>query len=314
MGFDYAAYCARRWFNGVAHVIPDQSTARVGKPFVDDASCKLKWVRKFGGVQKRYDRLLAANLGASDTENIYNTAARNGLNHIFKEFLAHPNHMYSGNLDTLAVCGNDVQTLHQRFQFQRTEVSMLDVLGSATTVMNDLAASLANFSLYAAVATARISSTPYNRYTQPWQKCVHPRIEITHVFVYAKDAYSFNQRKNSTVSQYLGHWNQRGVIITLNALMGEQFSRLGKFFEHERGNNPHFYLPSIEEFLDRPVDIKSALRKADVFYPVRNRDFDRWRTLKGRGGDFLIFSDLERVKLPVPIMLDMGEMCWGYSR
>ena len=40
---------------------------------------------------------------------------------------------------------------------------------------------------------------------------------------------------------------------------------------------------------------------------MRNRDFRRWRELKGRGGDFIIFSNFERIKLPQPIVLDSGE-------
>lgn len=315
MGFVYAAHCARRWFNGPAHVIQDQSIANVSKAFVDDSSLKLSWVRKFGKVQQRYDHLLARGLGPGDKENIYNDAAKKKLIAIFEKFLAAPNHLYSGPLDTLAACGNDVQDLHQRFQFQLAGVSMLSVLGSASVVMNDLAASLANFNFYAAVASGKILTQRYNRYnSEPWQRCVHTTVEITHVYVYAKDTYSFNQRKGSSVSQYLGHWNRRGVIITPNALMAEQISNVSTFFEHERDNDPHFYLPPLWETLDKPVDIKSSLRKADVFYPVRNRDFERWRTLKGRGGDFLIFSNLERIKLPKPIVLDFGEKCWEYTR
>jgi hypothetical protein len=62
------------------------------------------------------------------------------------------------------------------------------------------------------------------------------------------------------------------------------------------------------------VDIKSSLRKADVFYPVRNRDFRRWREIKGRGGDLLIFSNLQKVRLSKPIVIDLNEVCKEYKK
>lgn len=315
MGFSYAAHCARRWFNGPAHVIPDGSNAPLGQAFVDDGSCKMKWVRKFGNVQARYERLLASNLKPTEKENIYNGAAQLVLLDKLRQFLTPPNHLFSGTLDTLPACGHDLQLLHQRFQFQRVGVSMPDVLGSYTTVMNDLAASLANFDLYAAIATARISTLRYNRYdTEPWKRCVHAKVEITHVYVYVKDAYSFNDHPGSAVSQYLGHWNRAGVIITVDAALAEQISKFSKLLEHERDNVPRWYVPPLQEQLDRPVDTKSSLRKADVFYPVRNRDFQNWRNLKGRGGDFVIYSDLERIRLTKPITLDLGETCWEFTK
>ena len=315
MGFSYAARCARRWFNGSAHVIADKSKAIVQPAFVDDSSCKLQWVLKFGKVRRRYDQLLATNLKSTTPENIYNDAARNDLGKNLQHFMVQSKHQFSGVLDTLAACGNDKQLLHQRFQFQRVVVSVPDVLGNHTTVMNDLAASLANFHLYAAVATAKISRTQYNRYdTHPWRQCVRASVEITHIYVYVKDVYSFNDRQGSTVSQYLGHWNRQGVIITVDAALAEQISKLAEFLEHERDNIPRWYVPPIPDYLDKPVDIKSSLRKPDVFYPVRNRDFQHWRNLKGRGGDFVIFSDLERIALPKPIELDLGETCWEYTR
>jgi len=66
--------------------------------------------------------------------------------------------------------------------------------------------------------------------------------------------------------------------------------------------------------LDKPVDIKSKLRKSEVYYPVRNRDFRQWRELKNRGGDFVIYSDFKRIKLAKPIVVDLGEVCWEYKR
>lgn len=315
MGFGYAAKCARRWFSGPAHVIADKSKAIVQPAFVDDRTFKLEWIRKFGKVRKRYDLLLSTNRKPTDEENIYNAAAQAAALEKLRGFMSQSKHKFSGALDTLAACGNDRQLLHQRFQFQLAAVSMPDVLGNYSTAMNDLAASLANFNLYAAIARARIKTAQYNRYdTHPWRQCVHSSVEITHIYVYVKDVYSFNDRTGSSISQYLGHWNRQGVIVTVDAALAEQISKLDELLEHERDNVPRWYVPPIPANLDKPVDVKSSLRKADVFYPVRNRDFQGWRNLKGRGGDFVIFSDLERIELPKPIVLDLGETCWEYQR
>jgi len=57
-----------------------------------------------------------------------------------------------------------------------------------------------------------------------------------------------------------------------------------------------------------------SLKDKEVFYPVRNGDFRGWRKIKNRGGNFLIFSDLEIVKLSTPIVIDLGERYQDYAR
>ncbi|MDR1995228.1 DUF6402 family protein [Azonexus sp.] len=169
MGFKYAADCARRWFNGKAHVIVDGSSDPVAPEFVDTDSFKLDWILKFGHVRWRYEHLLATGLKPDAKSNIYSDKAKKELLGAMKSFMAQRNYR-GGTLDTLAKCGNDKQVLHQRFQFQLIYVSMLNVLGGFWQVvgqglaMNDLAAAIGNFNLYAAVASASILSAPYNNY------------------------------------------------------------------------------------------------------------------------------------------------------
>ncbi|WP_367116514.1 DUF6402 family protein [uncultured Pseudacidovorax sp.] len=66
--------------------------------------------------------------------------------------------------------------------------------------------------------------------------------------------------------------------------------------------------------LDRPLDTGSSLLAKQVYYPVRNRDFETWRHLKNRGGDFTIFSDMRKIKLVKPITIDLDEICEIYQR
>lgn len=60
------------------------------------------------------------------------------------------------------------------------------------------------------------------------------------------------------------------------------------------------------------MDVGSNLKEKEVFYPVRNRNFENWRKVKKRGGDFKIFSNLEKVKLSRPIIIDLGEIYEDY--
>jgi hypothetical protein len=106
----------------------------------------------------------------------------------------------------------DWQTLHEQFQFQLEPVGMLDTL-TDTLGMTDVTAALANFNFYAAVARAHIQTDVYNRYNTPTgtQHCMKSTVTVSHVWVYAKDSYSFHDSGQS--SQYLGHWNKNGVIV-----------------------------------------------------------------------------------------------------
>ncbi|ATE59479.1 DUF6402 family protein [Thauera sinica] len=305
MGFKYAAYCARRWFNGKVYAL-DDPTATHAPDFVDTDTFKLKWILGFGRVRQRHAHLLATNLKASTPENIFNDRAREELLKQFQYFIDQQrNNYYYATLDTLAYCNNDKQAFHRQFQFQRVNVTTFDALDDYASLVNDLTASLANFSFYAAVALAQVSTEQYNWYGPIWYRCTRTRVEVTHIYVYARDSYAFNDDK--TVSQYLGHWNRHGVIIARDAAASELISKYSDILAHESGNEPKSYLPPLPAHLDKPVDIGRHLRKKEVFYPVRNRDFRHWRKLKGRGGDFAIFSSFERIKLPTPIVLDLGE-------
>lgn len=315
MGFHYAAHCARRWFNGKAHIAPRDKRVAFDKEFVDFESCKLKWVLRWGNVRARCEHLIASNLHADANENIYNRRARAQLTANLQSFMERHNQYYSGTLDAMTESLGEKQKLHQEFQFQQVAISIADALGSPTLLMNDLAASMANFHLYAAVASVKLSTAKYMRYnTSPWGVCTQTKATVTHIYVYAKDSYSFNDDPGSNASQYLGHWNQGGVIIAGDAAMAETFAKITDPHHHqELGNEPRLYLPPMPRHLDNAIDRGHRMRKSEVYYPVRNQDFQVWRTRKGRGGDFLIYSDFERVKLDKPIELDLGEVCREYT-
>ena len=51
----------------------------------------------------------------------------------------------------------------------------------------------------------------------------------------------------------------------------------------------------------KPIDILNGLfhdlRKKDVYYPIRNSDYNAWRSKFKRGGDFAIYTESRKIKL-----------------
>lgn len=102
-----------------------------------------------------------------------------------------------------------------------------------------------------------------------------------------------------------------GVILIPAAVASDLAASYGK--DVQWGNGPY-----TEDGFDKPVDILKGMfgevRKQDVYYPVRNSDYHKWREKFGRGGDFAIYTELKKVKLPKPIKLTLEETCNPKSR
>ncbi len=93
---------------------------------------------------------------------------------------------------------------------------------SGVLTLTDLTGSLAKFSIYVAIGNVLVSGDKYFKYdgkagTKTY--CLDPKVQITHVYVYIKDNYSFLDKKDSKKSQYLGHWNKTGAIVTNGGLI-----------------------------------------------------------------------------------------------
>ncbi|GKT15286.1 DUF6402 family protein [Acidovorax sp. SUPP2522] len=98
-------------------------------------------------------------------------------------------------------------------------------------------------------------------------------IEINELGFYLRDAYDFND-DNSFISQPLGCWGFNGV---------------------ECGVRTQWSVP-LEEVLvnESPAAVQGYK------YIVQNKDFRDWRAKHQRGGDFMVLSDVRRVRLPFP--------------
>lgn len=282
MGWYIAAKLARRWLDGELHRIPAGAKKYVYPDnMVDTDTVKLAMLLAYRGVQNEYDNLLSKLHKQNGVDVIRNKIMNNVLV---------PNRRFSGTLDTLQFCNGDKQKIHHAFQFQRQSVSTyagLSIEAIERNGMTDVTASLGSFNLYAAVARANIQTDVYNRYNTPkgTLRCTISTVEITHIYVYAMDSYSFAD--SGKLSQYLGHWNKTGVVAVPAA----------------------FAVSGIMDAYNNAIDIGGNLKESEVFTPVRNRDYLRYQDTHQRGGDFLIFSDFKPLKLTQPIYINMGEIC-----
>lgn len=141
--------------------------------------------------------------------------------------------------------------------------------------------------------------------------CLDAHVEITHIYVYVKDNYSFNDDPKNKNSQYLGHWNKEGFILTDGGLFN---AALGKLLHTTFGDSPkeiEDYL--ISDGLDKVVDARRGMirkfRDKDVYYPVYNKTYNEWREKHNRGGDFMIYSKPKYMKLKKPINFSLETIC-----
>ncbi len=301
MGFSKGRIFAERWFNGRAFTGPTSVQERAGamypKDMIDEKTTKISWLLGFDSVRKKYEELIE--------NSIYSALSIQQVKKNIVRFMAR-NPRFYGTLHTNQHCKNDIQELHRQFQFQLNPINDLDTLEGFYPT--DLTASLGSFNFFAAIATAEIITDTYNRYTTLSNSvhCTKSRATITHIWIYAKDSYSFqDDGKNS---QYLGHWNRNGLVI-LPVAAGA--GRIVKFIKDYTGSkvDMSFETGSWDVVSTQARKQISKLRESDIYTSVRNRDYIEWRKIHGRGGDFVIYSDLKKIQLDNPIFVSLEEIC-----
>lgn len=218
IGFTVAAKLARRWFNGRKHEIPNDPSYIYPDDMIDTNIVTLDFVLKYPKARAKYEHLIS--------NEIYNEAATKAVKKKVGELLSRKfidnDIAFSGGLDALAYSGHDIQKLHRDFRFQGEIVSNLNTLDWRLS-LTDLTASLANFAFFAAIAEARVYTEKYYNYPRGAAPvyCCQPHVEVTHIYVYARDSYSFNDKPGRKASQYLGHWNRTGVILVADAVASD---------------------------------------------------------------------------------------------
>ena len=192
---------------------------------------------------------------------IYSVKAKQTIKEKVQVFL-NANSRFNGTLNTKTYCGDDFQKLHQQFQFQFKSIDDLDTLKSLGPT--DLTASLGSFNLFASIASMDITTDVYNRYVTPTKTlhCTKSKAVVTHIWVYAKDSYSFQDDDKS--SQYPGHWNKNGLIVLPIAAaagkLGKMMRSKGKF---EIGNWDIFFcsIGRRKKSIDRSRHLHSSTKQ-----------------------------------------------------
>ncbi len=225
MGWPVSAKLASEWFSNSKHTYDDNPNSV--QP-IDSATISLDWCLNFGGVKNKYDDLIS--------RKIYNEAADTLIKNKIKPILERGfQHSTALDIDT-KIFLKDLRRFHMDWQFQIANISSYDTLTSRLG-MTDLTAALANFGIYAAIGHVEVRGDRYYKYDRSAKTktyCMDAQIKVTHVYVYLKDNYSFNDPDGN--SQYPGHWNKRGMILTKGALISELVN--GKRFQTRFGDSP----------------------------------------------------------------------------
>ena len=210
-------------------------------------------------------------------------------------------------MDTLKISGGSVVNLHHEFQFQFRNIPAYDTTDGLGPT--DLTAAFGNCAFYAAIGEFQVTAQTDFGYSDNGKSriCHVPTVTITHVYVYLKDNYSFNDDKRKSSSQYLGHWNKNGVIVVpistgaelANKIDSEKYIGVGIDIDFELGNYP----------VTSYVKLFGSVDPGTVYYPIRNRDFRAWRSKFKRGGDIMVYSAPKKIKLAEPITITLERIC-----
>jgi hypothetical protein len=146
---------------------------------------------------------------------------------------------------------------------------------------DDLTGALGSFNFYAAIGHGRLSRDVNSRKTTA---------EVTGIWVYVKDNYTFTDNEQDDRSQYLGHWSRDGVIV----MPLDAAAAISSYI-------PYIETPITLPYIDASVTIGNPVIKGNVYYPVHNSDFRQWAIKHQQGGDFVVFSDRRFVPVAPPV-------------
>ncbi|MGM3274979.1 DUF6402 family protein [Ralstonia sp. 24A2] len=302
IGWPIAAKIAREWFASPKHIYNDDPNSV--QP-IDDTTVNLNWALKFGSVQKRYDELVYKKIYSPNAAKEAKKKVARQIRSIFVD---------KGSVDLsfdVTPFINDERQFHLDWQFQFQDIPTSATLDGL--LLTDLTAALGNFNIYAAIGKVEVSAEKYFQYDSKAQTkayCVDATASITHIYVYLKDNYSFNDKGDGN-SQYLGHWNKKDMILSYRAAISDLVD--GKKLHTQMGNSEiteTTYLP--RDPVDKPVDKRPGFRKLlerNVYYPVYNKSYNEWRQKHNRGGDFMIYSKPQLLKLSKPIQFKLETIC-----
>lgn len=264
-----------QWFDSPINQAQNIHQKVNGTGYPDDCinakDLKLSWLLKFERARKGYDWISRPGV-------LGNTAA---LGAIRNSLLPYKNNIKF--INTMRLCRNNMHDVHNLFQFQIKKVDTTLFEKGMTALRSELCISqpddlngvLGGFAFYAAILEATL--TPVKTWSGIGKEV---DASVTSVILYAKNPYSFWDDPTDGGSEYLGHWNTRGMILVPFSFIG---SKEGNWAEdHDGVVFPHG-------------------KFGEAFWPIYNSDFRRWQDKNGTGRDRILYSDYNVLTLDKPI-------------
>ncbi|MDR5740306.1 DUF6402 family protein [Caballeronia sp. LZ016] len=285
-----SAKLMERWFAGALNYSPTEDDEKAlvnqdGNPYppsmYEMSMVKLDWVLSFPRAKEAHDQLLSRSVLASPR-------ALDGLQSILAPFSA-----ADRCFNTLALCNGSLIETHKRFQYQyrSVESSFNQKIRQFANreyafrgVPDDLTGALGSFNIYAAPSDVRFN----------WNGT---EASISSVVVYVRDNYTFTDKAGDD-SQYLGHWNRdRIIVVPYNIAMSTLSWHLPGVGELQPPDEVNFN----SLWAKAAVAVADPRKRGNVYYPVYNSSYRDWQRTHKRGGDFVIFTDYETIRLNPPL-------------
>ncbi|MDN7700269.1 DUF6402 family protein [Burkholderia semiarida] len=301
-GWPISAKLARKWLASPKHIYNNKLNSP--QP-IDDTTVTLEWALRFSGASWRFKQLVRQAIYTEKAAE----AVKNALVPVIERVFSAGKMNAAGIVIDTAPFLTDLLQFHIAWRFQFQSVSSFATLDG--TALTDLTGALGNFNFYAAVGRATVTGERYYKYEgKNTIFCLEPVAQMTHIYVYIKDSYSFNDDSPSK-SQYLGHWNKSGMVLSYAAAINDLF-KSSNFNVGSSTIEEWRYLPEGEE-IDKPIDKRTSrfrkFRVKDVYWPVHNKTYRDWRSVHNRGGDFMVYSKPKLIKLDKPIILKIDTVC-----
>lgn len=149
---------------------------------------------------------------------------------------------------------------------------------------------------FAAFGSFTLNVAPYEIEIIEIEKDVY-KVNILQIAIYARDSFDFNG------NQYLGFWNKKGVVLAIEENMKQAIylgantilSQAKEFGLEMEINNEVNYA------IQKPLLKNGDSINKDLYFPVNNSDYRRWRenskrndpTGIGFGRDMILFSEVD---------------------
>jgi hypothetical protein len=262
----------QKWFDGDINFARNSKDLGAeinqrGEPYpakmIDTQSVKIKWVLSFKRAEQAAIELINDLL-----------RTENAIKQIRKKLAQYRDREW---INSVAECGGDAQKMHRLFQFQlvKVESSWAQRVKQFATqeVLNrgmpdELTFVLGSFAIYAAIGEAFF-----------YKITGGTEVIVSRINVYVRDSFDFFDPPEE-LSQYLGHWNKDGVAIV-----------------------PLAQIKGVRLLIESPGRSRALRIDRRFYYSVRNSDFREWQHLHGRGGDYMIYTDILTKQLIKPISL-----------